>query len=435
MEELPATQNAVQRHRSKPFSIGAILAATFASLRHRNYRTFFLGQTISLIGTWTQATAQAWLVYDLTNSKQWSGIIMGLGSAPMLLLSLIGGGTADLLHRRKILIVTQTASIIPPLILGLLILAGAVQVWHIAIAAMMLGTINAFDMPARQAFVIELVGREDLMNAISLNSGIFNAARIVGPAVAGIVMVSVGMGYCFVLNGLSFIAAVIALLIIRLPAPAVQQHKASSWKHLSSGIKYILDDRQLSGLFALVAIVGVLGFSYVVLLPAFVRDILGRTEKEYASLLTFVGLGSVVGALFVAAVAKKAKSKKRIAIAGIILLSISLFAVSLTKEYSIALIPIPFIGMGMIMFLSTANTLVQTNVSDEYRGRVMGMWTLVFGGSMPIGAILSGTVAEYLGVSLTIQICSCLCIVTAIAAMLGDPLHLRSRGSTEPNVK
>jgi MFS family permease len=415
--------------KRKPFSISALFATTFASLKHRNYRTFFFGQIISLVGTWTQSTAQGWLVYDLTNSKQWSGIVIGLGSAPMLLFSLIGGGIADRFQRRKILVITQSASVIPPLLLGLLILTGAVQVWHIAVAATMLGVINAFDMPARQAFVIELVGREDLMNAIGLNSGMFNTARIIGPAVAGIVMVSVGMGYCFVLNGLSFIAAVIALLIIRLPAPALKQHRGSAWKHLTSGIRYVLSDRRLSGLFALVAIVGVLGFSYVALLPAFVRDILGKSEKEYASLLTFVGFGSVAGALFVATVAKRAKSKKRILTVGIVILSVSLFAISLTKEYVIALIPLPFVGMGMIMFLSTANTFVQTNVSDEYRGRVMGMWTLVFGGSMPVGAVLSGTVAEYLGVSLTIQICSCLSIIAAISAAILSRRKNAQRGS------
>jgi MFS family permease len=429
LEEQSATQKMVQAPKRKPFSISALFATTFASLKHRNYRTFFFGQIISLVGTWTQSTAQGWLVYDLTKSIQWTGIVIGLGSAPMLILSLIGGGVADRFQRRKILVITQSASVIPPLILGLLILTGAVQVWHIAVAATMLGIINAFDMPARQAFVIELVGREDLMNAIGLNSGMFNTARIIGPAVAGIVMVSVGMGYCFVLNGLSFIAAVIALLIIRLPAPTVQQHKGSAWKHLTSGVKYILSDRRLSGLFALVAIVGVLGFSYVALLPAFVRDILGKSEKEYASVLTFVGFGSVAGALFVATVAEKAKSKKRILTVGIVILSVSLFTISLTKEYSIALIPLPFIGMGMIMFLSTANTLVQTNVSDEYRGRVMGMWTLVFGGSMPVGAVLSGTVAEYLGVPLTIQICSCLCIIAAISAAILSRRKNAQRGS------
>jgi MFS family permease len=408
----------MEYNKKKMHIAGRIFFTTFASLAHRNYRLFFFGQIISLIGTWTQSTAQGWLVYQMTNSKFLLGVITSFSMLPTALLSFIGGAVADRFPRRTILLITQTASIVPPLMLGILILGGAVQVWHIAAAALMLGVINAFDMPTRQAFVIEMAGREDLMNAISLNSGVFNGARIVGPAVAGIVMAGIGIGYCFMINGLSFIAAVVALVLIRLPALPPRDGKASVFHHLTSGIKYAVKDSRLLGVFGLVAIVGIFGFSYVILLPPLVRDTLGKTELEYANMLTVTGIGALIGALIVATIAKKTRSKRRVLLVGITILSVSLFAISLCKDYHIALIPLPLIGMGMIMFLSTANTLIQTKVSDEYRGRIMGIWTFIFGGSAPVGAIIAGAVAEKLGVQATIQISASICLLFAVLAFI-----------------
>jgi predicted MFS family arabinose efflux permease len=417
VEEQPSVCDKVSEQR-EPHIVRKIFSTTFASLAHRNYRLFFFGQVISLIGTWTQSVAQGWLVYDMRRSPFLLGLITSFSMLPTAFLSFIGGAVADRFPRRTILLVTQTASIFPPLILGILILTGTVEVWHIAAAALMLGTINAFDMPTRQAFVIEMVGREDLMNAISLNSGMFNAARIAGPAVAGIVMRGVGVGYCFVINGLSFIAAVVALVLIKLSATAPNERKESAFRHLASGIKYAVRDRRLLGVFGLVAIVSIFGFSYVVLLPALVRDTFGKTEREFTNMLIVTGIGALVGALIVATIAKKTRSKRRILLMGITILSVSLFAISLSRDYHIALIPLPFIGMGMIMFLSTANTLIQTRISDEYRGRIMGMWTFVFGGSAPVGAIIAGAVAEKLGVLATIQISASICFFFAVLAYI-----------------
>jgi len=365
-----------------------------------------------------QTAAQGWLVYDITRSRFFLGVVSALSTLPMSLLSPFGGVVADRFPRRRIVLFTQVSLLFPPLALSLLVLVGKVEVWQIAALGALSGVINAFDMPARQAFVIELVGRQDLMNAIGLNSGIFNGARIVGPAIAGTLIVTVGIGYCFLLNSLSYIAVIVALIFIQTPMVVSQSESGSVLDTVTSGFKYISRNRRLFGLLGLLALVCVFGFSYTVLLPAFARDILDVSAQGYGYLLTFNGIGAVTGALFVATMASKVKNRKHILFIGISLFSVSIMLVSLMTRFTLALLPLVFAGMGMIMFLSTANTLIQTTVSDEFRGRVMGIWTFVFGGSMPLGSFVAGAMAQYLGVPLTIKIGALICATAALIASI-----------------
>ncbi|MFH1421231.1 MAG: MFS transporter [Planctomycetota bacterium] len=417
MEELSSTKDKSATGK-KQLKVPDAAKGLFYSLRHRNYRIFFIGQIVSLIGSWTQTTAQSWLIYDLTHSKLMLGLIMGLSAMPMALFSILGGGLSDRFPRRTILIITQTLSIFPPVILAALVLLGIVEVWHIATAAVLLGIINAFDLPTRQSFIIELVGKEDLMNAIGLNSGAFNASRIIGPAVAGVIMISIGTGYCFLVNGLTFIAPVIVLVMIKIQLSVTKRNKVSTFKHIKEGFGYVKRDMRLLGLFGLVASFGTLGFSYAVLLPVFVRDIFESGELGYGGLLSFAGAGSIIGSFIIAFTARRVKRKKNTLFTGMLLLSSALTVFSLARDFVTAAIILPFIGMGLVMFMATANTLIQTTVSDDFRGRIMGIWTFVFGLSMPAGHLLSGVIAEHIGVILSIKIFGIICAFITITAMI-----------------
>ena len=413
MERPVCSHEPALRHRRRFF-----LAATFSSLRHSNYRMFFFGQMISLIGTWMQMTAQGWLVYELTGSKVMLGVVGMVGTLPLALLSPLGGFAADRFPRRSVLLVTQSCAMVMPLVLSALVLTGAVRVWHVALLAGFLGVVNAFDMPTRQSFAIEMVGREDLMNAIGLNSGIFNTARIVGPALAGITMASIGIGYCFMLNGLSYIAVVAALAMMDVPGTGTRERSGSFLRQIAGGFSYVKKDARLSGLLGLLAVVSVFGFSYTSLLPAFGRDVFRVGPRDYSLLLTFNGIGALTGALVVATFGNRRRGKRQVLLAGIALFCVAISAFSLTRALAAGLTSLLLAGAGMIMFMTTANTLIQSTVPDEYRGRVMGIWTFVFGGAMPVGAICAGTVAHYIGVSLTVRLGAAVSIMMAAAAAI-----------------
>ncbi len=378
-----------------------------------------------------QRTAQGWLVYQITGSKFMLGLVGMISMLPLALFSPVGGFIADRFSRRNVLVATQSLSMVPPLILAALVLTGTVEIWHIAVLAGLLGSIMAIDIPARQAFVIDMVGRGDLMNAIGLNSGIFNGARIFGPAVAGVMMAAVGIGFCFLINGLSFIAVVIGLLMIRLPsrvanASMIEDRAGASrlggalrsfYRHTAAGFSYVKSEPQLLGLLGLVAIAGVFGFPYMRLLPAFAQDIFKVEELGYSYLLTLNGIGALAGALTVATLAKY-KRRKRVLFTGVFLFCGGVIAFSFCGSFRVSLIPLALAGLGMTAFFSTANTMVQTTVPDEYRGRVMGMWTFAFGAAMPIGSILAGTVAQQIGAPLTVRIGAAVCAVAGIAALI-----------------
>jgi MFS family permease len=390
---------------------------TFAALRHRNFRLFFVGQLVSLIGTWMQNTAQSWLVYQLTGSKLLLGIVAAAGSAPMLLFSLWGGSVADRQPKRTVLLWTQSAMLVLAFALAALVWGGGVRPWHILVLAALGGVAMAFDMPARQAFMVEMTSREDLMNALSLNSSIVNGARVVGPAVAGLLMAHVGLAACFFCNGLSFVAVISGLLLMRLPRfiPPVQPE--SNWQHALDGFAYVAKHRRVRTLLLLFGVVGIFGWSYSVLLPAFATDILRVGSREYGVLRSANGIGALCGALTVAAYGDYLH-RRLLVFGGLGLFSAMLLLLAVTRNYYLALVFMAIAGWGMLLYFSTTNTLIQLSVEDGMRGRVMGIWALVFGGMLPVGGLEAGTLSHWFGVPWTVASGAVVCGAAALVTWL-----------------
>ncbi len=391
---------------------------TFSALHHRNFRLFFGGQLISLIGTWMQNTAQGWLVYQLTGSKMVLGAVAAVGSAPMLIFSIWGGSVADRRSKRTIVLWTQTGQMLVAFVFAALVWSGRIQTWHILVLAALGGLAMAFDMPARQAFMVEMTSREDLVNAISLNSSIVNGARVVGPSVAGFIMAQAGIATCFLLNGVSFLAVIASLWMMRLP-PFIQPKRThSAWAHALEGLAYVWKQRRMRTLLMLFAVVGVFGWSYSVLMPAFATEVLKVGERRYGILLGANGAGAFLGALTVATVGNRT-NRRRLVLGGLWIFSGMLALLSLVGSYYyLALACLAIGGWGMILFFSTTNTLLQTGASDEMRGRVMGVWALVFGGMMPIGGLEAGVVSHYLGVRWTMAIGAAVCALAGLVVWL-----------------
>ena len=390
---------------------------TFASLRHRNFRLFFAGQLISLIGTWMQNTAQGWLVYQLTGSKILLGVVAAVGSTPMMLFSTWGGSVADRHSKRQIVLCTQAAMMVFAFVFAGLVWSDRIHTWHIMVLAAMGGFALAFDMPARQAFMVEMTSREDLVNTISLNSSIVNGARVVGPAVAGLLMARVGIAACFFLNGLSFVAVIVGLLLMRLPPFVPPRRPASAWAHVAEGFSYVWHHRRMRTLLILFAVVGVFGWSYSVLLPAFARDVLGVGQARYGVLLSANGIGALLGALTVATIGGQF-NRRVLVLGGLWFFAAMLLLLAWVQNYYLALLFLALAGWGMLLFFSTTNTLLQTNASDEMRGRVMGIWTLVFGGTTPLGGLEAGFVSHHLGVRWTVTLGAAICALAALVVWL-----------------
>jgi MFS family permease len=390
---------------------------TFAALRHRNFRLFFGGQLVSLIGTWMQNTAQGWLVYQLTGSKILLGVVAAVGSAPMMLFSVLGGSVADRHSKHRIVLCTQTGMMLFAFIFAALIWSGTIRMWHILTLAALGGLAMAFDMPARQSFMVEMTSRQDLMNAISLNSSIVNGARVVGPSVAGLLMAQAGIAMCFFLNGLSFLAVIAGLWLMRLPEFIPPERSDSAWNHVAEGFAYVWENRRMRTILILFAIVGVFGWSYSVLMPAFARDILKVGQSRYGLLLSANGLGAFLGALTVASVGTRI-NRRVLVLGGLWVFSAMLLLLAWVENYYFALVLLAIAGWGMLLFFSTTNTLLQTAASDKMRGRVMGIWTLVFGGTTPIGGLEAGTVSHYLGVRWAVTLGAGVCAVAALVVWL-----------------
>jgi MFS family permease len=386
---------------------------TFASLRHRNFRLFFGGQLISLIGTWMQNTAQGWLVYELTGSKILLGAVAAIGSTPMMLFSTWGGSVADRHSKRRIVLWTQTAMMLFAFVFAALVWSGRIRPWHIMVLAALGGCALAFDMPARQAFMVEMTSREDLINAISLNSSLVNGARVIGPSLAGLLMARVGIATCFLFNGLSFMAVIAGLCLMRLPRFIAPRTSGSAWAHAAEGFRYVWRHRRMRILLMLFAVVGVFGWSYSVLMPAFARDVLHVGQARYGMLLSANGIGALLGALTVASVGMQV-NRRVLVLGGLWFFSAMLLLLAWVQSYGLALVLLALAGWGMLLFFSTTNTLLQTSASDEMRGRVMGIWTLVFGGTTPFGGLEAGTVSHYLGVRWTITLGACICAMAAL---------------------
>jgi MFS family permease len=376
---------------------GFALSRTFAALQHRNYRLFFFGQLVSLTGTWMQNVAQAWLVYELTNSPFKLGVVMFSAGVPVLAFSLWAGVVADRMPKRRLLLLTQTAMMTLAFLLATDMFLGTIAWWHIAVLAFLLGTANAFDAPARQAFVVEMVGRKELMNAIALNSAIFNSARIIGPALAGVVLAALGAAWCFVVNGVSFLAVIAGLALMTVRPYVGASSTESPFRQMREGLSYIWHHPTVRPLLTLVAVSNMFAFGFMALLPAFAQDVLHVGTVGYGFMSTAIGVGALAGALVIASLGNYQR-KGQILTAGNLLFPVMVIALSLSQSFQLTMGFLVVAGLGFMTQNATANTLVQTTVPDSLRGRVMSVYMMVFLGFFPIGSLLAGAVAERFGI-------------------------------------
>jgi MFS family permease len=375
----------------------------FGALAHRNFRLFFFGQGVSLIGTWMQNVAQGWLVLELTNSPFYVGLVAGLGSLGVLLFSIFGGVVADRTNKHRLVILTQSLSMLPAFALAALVWTRTVAVWQVAALATFLGVVNAFDIPARQSFIVELVGKEDLMSAIALNSAAFNAARVVGPAVAGAVIGILGVGVCFFLNGVSYLAVIAGLLAMRLAPWTPSPRTETAWAGLREAVAFIRGDRRLSTVVVLTAVLSIFGFPYLVMMPVFARDVLHRGATGYGVMMTAVGVGALSGALGVAVLGRRIRKGPTLIAAGSCF-GLLLLAFALSKDFALSVVLLAFTGGAMIVNNALSNTTLQTLVPDRLRGRVMGFYAFVFVGLAPLGAFQVGALAERIGTPVAVAV-------------------------------
>lgn len=380
------------------------------SFRHRDYRLFFSGQFISLVGTWMQQTAQSWLVYRLTGSSLSLGLVGFAGQFPVFLLAIFGGVMADRLNRRSVLVGTQAASLLQAALLAWLTLAGHIQVWQVMVLASCLGVVNAVDIPTRQSFIVELVGKEDLHNAIALNSSMFNSARILGPSVAGVLLAVVGEGWCFGLNALSFLAVIVCLLLMGVPARPAPTKRGSLVEHLREGFGYAWRTREVRTILLLLAVSSVIGMSYVVLMPVFAEEVLHSGPRGLGMLMAATGCGSLCGALLLAARAE-CKGIGRFAYFGMLCFGASLVLFAQSRFFWLSALLLVPVGFSMIVSMAAANTMLQTLCPDELRGRVMALYSMVFMGMAPFGALLSGSLAHLIGAPATVTAGGVACIL------------------------
>jgi MFS family permease len=376
---------------------------TFAALRHRNYNLWFRGQLVSLMGTWMQQTAQAYLIFELTRSPAYLGYVGFAAGVPAWLFTLYGGVIADRVEKRKLLLVTQTSMMLLAFILAALVFSGLVQPWHILVLAFGLGIANAFDAPARLAIVSEMVSREDLINAIALNATMFNTGSAIGPAVAGVAYALVGPAWCFTINGLSFIAVIVALLLMKVAPPIAPVKRGTAWADLLEGLRYIIDEPAIRTLMFLVAITALFGISSSTLFPAWAVEILGGDATTTGLLQSARGLGALISALLIASLGRFS-FKGRLLTLGSFAFPLLLLVFALIHWLPLALLVLVGSGLAIILIMNLANALVQTLAPDALRGRVMAIYSLTFFGLMPIGALWAGASAEQFGEPSTVAI-------------------------------
>ena len=382
----------------------------FSSLKVKHFRVYWLGMFVSLIGTNMQLVAQSWLVFQLTNSAFLLGVVGFLGAIPIFLLSLFGGVLADRMNKRNILIFTQIVFMFLAFILATLTQFKLINPQQIMLIALLNGIIMAFDAPARQSIIVELVGKEHLFNAITLNSVAFNSSRIIGPAIAGMLISVIGMSGCFYLNGISFLAVIAALFWINL-GRARMQNNNSAFEDLKEGVIFIGRNRSILGLVSMVAVMSFFGISYVMLMPVFASNVLHLGARGLGILMSSVGLGALTGSLILARLGDF-KYKGRLLICSVFLFSFLLISFSLSKSYLWSVVLLIFLGGISVPVTAVINTLLQTRVSDEFRGRVMSFFMITFAGIMPFGSLISGSLAQALGVSTALLLCGLFCLAS-----------------------
>jgi MFS family permease len=388
---------------------------TGRALRSRNYRLFFAGQGISLIGTWMQRIAMSWLVYRLTNSPLLLGSVDFAGQLAAVAVAPLAGLVADHIDRRRLIVVTQTFAMLQAGVLAALVLTGHIQVWQLFALSMFMGMINGCDMPARQAFVVEMIDeRADLPNAIALNSTIFNGARLIGPAIAGVLVARIGEGYCFLLNAVSYLAVIAALLAMRV-SPRERPPAPTSLLHgLREGFRYAFGSVPIRNALLLIALTNLAGTPYMTLMPIFAKQILHGDSQTLGFLMSCAGVGAIVGALYLASRKQTHGLPKVMALAGLSFsVGIILFSQSRWLPLSMGLMLLT--GFGMMAQMASANTLLQTLVDDDKRGRVMSIHLMSFMGTSPFGSLWGGAVANHLGAPVAVLIGGLLCLLAALA--------------------
>src|SRR6516164_2487199 len=406
MKTVPAEPTVDSTGNSAPPPAAALAPSRWSvgmrALHHRNFQLFFSGQLISLTGTWMQTVAQSWLVYRLTGSSLLLGSVGFASQIPIFLVAPVGGTVADRMNRQRVVVATQTASMILALILAALTLLGKVEVWHIFVLAALLGVVNAFDIPGRQSFLVDMVGRDDLMNAIALNSSMFNGARVVGPAIAGILVARIGEGWCFFVNGISYIAVIIGLLLMSVHCPR-RSESESPLHDIIEGFRWVEHTGPIRAILLLLGLVSLVAMPYTVLMPIFADRILHGGARALGMLMGATGVGALLGALTLAAKTEVRGLGRWVAFAcagfGI---SLILFAFSRNLALSVCLL-LP-VGFSMMLQMSSSNTLIQAMVPDRLRGRVMAVYSMMFMGMAPFGAFFAGALADRVGAPVTLSL-------------------------------
>lgn len=389
------------------------LKTIFRSLQYRNYRLFFGGQSISLIGTWMQRIAMPWLVYHLTGSAFLLGLVSFAGQIPTFLLAPLAGVVTDKFSRYRVLLITQVISLLQALILALLSLAGVIQIWHIVVLSIALGCVNAFDVPSRQSFVVEMVEKkEHLGNAIALNSMMFNGARLIGPSIAGLILATAGEGICFLINAVSYIFVVVSLLSMKIQKKEIIRKSGNVLNDMKEGFRYTFGFAPIKHLLILLGIVSLMGSSYQVLMPVFAKEILHGNSSTFGFLMGAAGVGALAGAIFLASRETLIKLG-RIIPAASAMFGAGLVVLSFTKYFSVSLLLMIIIGLGLMLQTASSNTILQTITDDDKRGRVMSFYTIAIMGTAPFGSLLAGSLAKVTGTPHTILIGGICCIAGA----------------------
>lgn len=387
----------------------------FRSLKSKNFKLFFIGQIVSLLGTFIQQIALGWLIYSLTNSALYLGVIGFAGQIPALILTPIAGVYADRMNRRKVLIAAQTVAMTMALVMAGLYFSGLIKVWHIIVIAVINGMAMAFDTPFRHAFLLEMVGEKELLqNAIALNSTLINSARFIGPMVGGFLIALFGEGYCFLINGLSFLAVIIALFSMKVKPKNRGKVHGSVFRELIEGFQYSFNFKPIRYLLILVIITGFFGLPYQVFLPVFARDILHGGSQMLGFLTGSMGAGALLGAFYLAS-RKGICGIPRLILIAAITFGLALMGFSLSTYPALSLVLMFFLGFGMIIQFASTNTLLQTIVDEDKRGRVVALYGMSFMGITPLGSLLLGTITPWAGVKYTLLVSGFICLVVAIS--------------------
>ena len=395
-----------------------VVITNFPALTHKNFRIYWFGQCVSLIGTWAQSIGQTWLVLSLTGSPLLLGILGAIQFLPITVFSLFAGVIIDRYPKKQIILITQFTSMILAFTLSILVFTHTVSYEYILILALILGFSNTLDMPTRQAFTIELAGKKDLMNAIALNSATFNLARILGPAIGALLLASVGAGWCFLLNGFSFLAVIVSLLKVKV-TPYVRKKVSENnmLKEIKDGLKYIAKEPALLQTILMVLVIGIFVFNFNILIPVFTKNILHQEEKIYGLLMSALGAGSLFGALMVSVKSKSGPNLK-ILLRSAIMIALTLILISFTRTYWHTAILLVITGIFNIWFSTTANSALQITSKDEYRGRVMSVYSLVFAGASPIGNMFAGLTTDMFGANTAFLLSGVLTIALIILLKL-----------------